>query len=212
MKNTFVFLLAALSLCAVRTSRATISIAATPSTQTVSLGGTFTISLSLTVTQSSAPANVTGFDLYLATSSANSGYFTVKAAAATGPFTSSGPASPESDPLSTAAAAGFVRNGLDQGFSGATVNTPTTSLALETLTLSVGANVPKGTYTFLTTSASNAGVYYSDISDSGFNTYPVDTAGTFSITVVPEPSTWALGLLGGAVGLIAVRRRTRRTV
>ena len=91
--------------------------------------------------------------------------------------------------------------------SGSSQATPFSNLALETLTLSVGTAVPLGTYTFSTTTSANSGGFYSRVSDTGGNVYEITGAGTFAITVVPEPSTWALGLLGGAAGMIAMRRR-----
>ena len=211
MKKMLLPLVAAASLLvSAQTSRATISITATPSSQTVNLGSTFTISLSLTVTQSSAPANVTAYDLYLATASANSGYFRITGANPTGPFAAAGPTNPNGDPLSTAAASGFVRNNIDQGFSGSAQTTPFANIALETLTLSVGTNVPRGTYTFSTTTTTNSGGFYSRVSDTSGNVYEITGAGTFSINVVPEPSTWALGLLGAVAAIIAVCHRARR--
>ena len=207
MKKTLLPLFAAAALLvSAQTSRATISITATPSSQTVNLGSTFTISLSLTVTQSSAPANVTAYDLYLATASANSGYFRITVANPTGPFAAAGPTNPNGDPLSTAAASGFVRNNIDQGFSGSAQTTPFANVALETLTLSVGTNVPRGTYTFSTTTTANSGGIYSRVSDTSGNVYEITGAGTFSINVVPEPSTWALGFLGAVAAIIAARR------
>ena len=207
MKKTLLLLLAASSLCTVQSSRATISFGATPSSQTVSLGSNFTISISVSVTQNSAPADLRGFDLYLATAAANSGYFTIQSATPGTSFTLDGPPA-GADPLSTAAAAGFVRNNVDQGFDGSTVNTPVSNLLLETLTLSIGANVPVGTYTFSTTTSANAGMNYSDVFDSNFAVYQADMPGTFSITVVPEPSTWAmLGFGAVGVGLMTLRRR-----
>ena len=215
MKKTLLFLITASLFIAAQTSRATISITATPSSQTVNIGSTFTISLSLTVSQNTAPANVTAYDLYLVTAAANSGYFSVNSAtpSANSPFTAFGPTQPAGgDPLSTAAAAGYVRNGVDEGYSGTAQATPFANLALETLTLSVGTNVPRGTYTFQTTTMSTAGVYYSDVSDTGGTVYEATSPGVFSITVVPEPSTWALALRGGAAAILAVRRRGRNAV
>lgn len=214
MKKTLLFLVAASLLVAARNSRAagqSITINATPSSQTVNIGSTFTISLSLTVA-TAVPSSVTAYDLYLATAAANAGYFRITAATPTGPFTAAGPTNPTGDPLSTAAASGFVRNNIDQGFSGTAQTTPFTNLALETLTLSVGVNVPTGTYTFSTTTSANSGGFYSRVSDGSGNTYEPNTPGTFSINIVPEPSTWALGLLGGTVGMLALHRRARRTV
>ncbi len=190
---------------------ATITITATPSTQSVAAGGTFNVTFSLSVTQATAPANVAGFDLYLATITGNSGRFAITTATGQGVFTSLGPTEPNGgDFLSTTAATGFVRNGVDQGFL-ATANqtTPVSGLALERLTLSVAVGTPAGNYTFSTSTAANAGAQFTRITDSNGTTYQIDNPGTFSITVVPEPSTWAL-LLAGTGAVLGITSRRQR--
>jgi hypothetical protein len=111
--------------------------------------------------------------------------------------------------LSTAAAGGFVRNGLDMGFSATPAQTvPQTNQPLETLHFSIANSVLPGTYTFSTTTTANAGQFFSDVSDSNGAVFE-GQPGTFQITVVPEPSTWSLLGLGslGSVGLALRRRR-----
>ena len=195
----------------IQSSPASITFNASPSAQSVAAGGTFNVSLTLTVTGAVGdPANVTAFDLYLVTAAINSGFFRITSAVGNGAFTALGPTEPGGgDPLSTAAAGGFVRNGVDQGFSATSAQTtPLTNALLETLTLSVAAGVAPGVYTFSTSTSANAGAFFSDVSDSNGMIYQGGPA-TFQITVVPEPSTWAfLGL--GALGCLSVvlRRRT----
>lgn len=189
-------------------SAQTISIAASPTSQSVAPGGSFNVSLTLSVPQGAGPSNVAAYDLYLITGSANAGYFSITSATATGPFNAFGPNDSAGDPLNTAATTGYVMNNLDQGFSGTTQTVPFANLQLETLTLSLGMNVPAGTYTFQTSTTPTAGVYYSDVSDSGGTVYEVTAPGTFSITVVPEPSAlvWLCVVLFG-VGVCTVKAR-----
>lgn len=179
---------------------------ATPSTQNVAQGGNFNISFTLNGTN--PPANITAFDLYIVTASANSGFFTITSSTPTGPFNAFGPnIPPTGDPLSVAAASGFVRNNVDLGYSGPAQNPPY-SISISTLNIKLN-NAPQGTYTFFTSTLANAGQFYSDVADTNGGVYTVGQ-GSFQITVIPEPSTWALALLGlGVVGL--ARLRTRRT-
>ena len=168
-----------------------ISIAASPASESVAAGSSFNISLTLSVPQGSGPSNVTAYDLYLVTAATNSAYFSITAVNPTGPFNTLGPDDTNGDPLKIAAGSGYVRNGIDQGFSGTAQTVPFSNLALETLTLAVAANTPANTYIFQTSTMATAGVYYSDVSDSGGKVYEVTSAGTFSISVVPEPSSLA---------------------
>ena len=191
-------------------SAQTISLAAMPGSQSVPGGGSFTVSLTVTVPQGSGPSDVAGFDLYLVTAAANSGYFSITAATPTGPFTDNGPDDSNGDPLANPAtdnsgtSTGYVQNGIDQLFTGADQTVPVTNLPLERLTLSVAADTPPNTYSFQTTTMSTAGVDYSDVTDMNGTAYEAKSPGTFSITVVPEPATWAM-LLGG-IGILVGSR------
>ena len=86
------------------------------------------------------------------------------------------------------------------------------NLPLGTYTFSLAGTLAPGTYTFDTTVLSTSANRFSDVVDNtGFNSpYPVSNSASFSITVVPEPSTWSLMILGGfgAVALGMIRRRT----
>ncbi len=179
---------------------------ATPSIQMANPGGTFSVTLSLS--GMTPPANITAFDLYLVTASSNSGFFTITGSTPTGPFNAFGPTIPGSgDPLSTAAAANFVRNNVDLGYSG-TAQNPPYNLSLESVSFSIGANVPAGTYTFFTSTQANAGNFYSDVADTSSGVFTVGQ-GSFQITVVPEPTTLTMVGLGaiGMCGLNYLRRK-----
>lgn len=100
---------------------------------------------------------------------------------------------------------GMLRNSDDLGgtVGGAPITPSASSYYISTLTFQL-ANAPQGTYTLQTTLSPPTSLS----NDSGdFFRLP---QATFDITVVPEPSTWAL-LSAGALGLMAVNRfRTRR--
>jgi len=178
----------------------------TPTTQNVALGGNFNVTISLSGT--TPPANITAYDLYLVTAAANSGFFRITSSTPTGPFNASGPTIPPSgDPFSTAAASGFVRNGLNLGYSGPPQNPPY-SISLQSINIALNPGVPLGTHTFFTSTVANANGFFSDVSDTNGGVFTVGQ-GSFQIAVVPEPSTWSLVGLGGlaCIGMTVLRRR-----
>jgi hypothetical protein len=72
-----------------------------------------------------------------------------------------------------------------------------------TITFSLAANAPNGSFTMLTTSHNPIP---SSVTDTDFNDNFIPQA-SFTITVVPEPSTFALlALTAAGVGLLAYRR------
>ena len=182
------------------------SFSVTPSSQMASAGGTFNVTFSLTGT--TPPSTITAYDLYIVTAAANSGLFTITSSTPTGPFSAFGPNLGGGDALSTAAAAGFVRNGLDLGYSGTTQNAPF-NLSLQTVGFTVSASATPGTYTFFSSTVPNSGNFYSDISDNNGTVYSVGQ-GSFQITIVPEPSTWALLTIGGIGLFVWGAARVRR--
>jgi len=147
------------------------------------------------------------------TSSANSGLFSITSYSATGPFTipSGSFSSPDAinDNNSADAASGFVINHTDLGFGGQAQNSPY-NFPLETLTISTGALTPGATYTFFTSSLATTGSnqLFSDVTDNNGNAFTVPQS-QFSITAVPEPSTWWLLVSGGLLftGLTLRRKR-----
>jgi hypothetical protein len=183
----------------------------TPSTQVVSSNSSFTIQVG--VTGSAVPSPLDGFDLWLVTSSANSGLFSITNVTYAAPFTFfTSPSTP--DAISTPAASGFVRNSNDLGnASSNSANDPTApynNTPLATITISTGALSANTTYTFFSSTSTNAGSQFSDLIDQDAATY--ETAATaFNITTVPEPSTWFAGI--GALGVIGhtLLRGWRRT-
>lgn len=78
---------------------------------------------------------------------------------------------------------------------------------VSTLNFTLGAGIAPGTYTIATTHLSPVP---SEITDTGFGSRNVGQS-FYTITVVPEPSTWSLVGVGalGAVGFGILRRRQR---
>jgi hypothetical protein len=179
---------------------------ASPTSQIVAAGaGTFNVTFSLQVTNTNT---IAAFDLYIATAAANSGLFTITSATGQGTWLASGPPGTAfPDIIDDAAAAGFVRNSNNMGFSALTPQTGPFTQAIVTLGFSyTGLGV--GSYVLSTTTTANAGAFFSDVSDTDGNVTE-GAPGVFTITVVPEPATWSLLGLGGlaAVGLNVLRRR-----
>jgi hypothetical protein len=184
----------------------------TPSTQTVSSNSSFTIQVGVTGS-GVTPANLAGWDLWLVTNAANSGLFSITNVTYASGFTFTGAPPTVPDPINQPAATGFVRNSGDIGGVG-TGTAPTPPFAntlLETLTISTGTLAPATTYTFFSSTATNAGTFYSDLVDSNGDTWTTAQS-QFSInTAVPEPATWSLIALGGlgAFGLNLLRARRK---
>jgi len=213
MKKTFLILCSLADLTSAAFAQVTMT--AAPSSQTVAAGGTFNVQISLSVT-GTTPANVAGFNLWIETVAANSGFFAVSGAVSnvSGWNTPAGATSfPETLTSTGSTHAGFAQNTHSLGFvdtsGGANAHaTPFSGLLLETLSFSIAGNTPNGTYNFNSTSATSD-PRTSSVNDSVGASFDVNTPATFSVTIVPEPSTWAMMVVGGIVlfGLTSLRMR-----
>ena len=160
---------------------------------TITSNQTFTLTLSITTNFPSV-----GIAYFLASNAAGSGLFRITGINATGspyppgPLVCSGPGDPcLLDPVNN--------NGLGAAAGhGATVQPGTYTIA--TFTFST-MNAPVGQYTIST----DRGVIFD--TPGGVEGRPFTAVAT--INVVPEPTTVGLGVVGGAMLLLAARRRQR---
>lgn len=191
-----------------------ITLTASPSAQTIDV--TSNNLFNVTISISGAPADMIGFDLWLETIAANSGYFSIVGAtpAAGSPFDFPSGSGVYPDVINTgnSVRSGFAQNAASQGF---TSSAPTTyNGPLVTLELAVNAGTPADgtTYNFSTTqfgTSGNKGSSVSTFDGNNTGTQFVDNPATFSVTVVPEPATWSLLALG-AIGAFGVRYAKRQ--
>lgn len=106
---------------------------------------------------------------------------------------------------------GYMVETRDFGATAPSLNMPEGSYPITTLTFSLAAGVPLGTYTMYSTSTSPR---ISTIGESApnFGTDHNLSAAPFVFTIVPEPSTIALLVLGAVGSGLLVYRRKRRSL
>lgn len=217
MKLKLLALVSAVGLLA-HSALAQVTFTASPSTQTVNLSSTnlFNVTFTLTVTGGNPPS-INGFDLFVETNTANNpnanSFFSITGATNLLPGSvvpSDTPTYPDTITTVGSDHTGFAQNAHSQGFSSDTNTSTTNPVPLETLSFSIAPNTPNGTYFFRTSNIASSTNKYSLVTDASFTAHPVNNDATFSISVVPEPTTWALLCLAGVGAFVVKRLQTRR--
>ncbi|MGI9087729.1 MAG: PEP-CTERM sorting domain-containing protein [Chthoniobacterales bacterium] len=225
MKSRLLILGLAVAVFGYQASAQTITVSS-PSSQIVNPGNVFNVTIQLSVSSALA-SNITALNLLLATpgtgSNSGVGFFTVKFGSGSVDFpTSTGNGTTVSDfnTAGTGSNIGFnvstASNDLGANAGGGAGRAgPFSNVTVDILQFTVAPNTPNGTYDFRATLGSTQRTFLNVANNGGPDTggtYNINSAPTFSITVVPEPSTWAFLCLGagGCAGLMVMRRR--RTV
>ncbi|MFL6595160.1 MAG: PEP-CTERM sorting domain-containing protein [Chthoniobacterales bacterium] len=198
---------------------------------TVAPGGSFTFSVNLVFVSGGLEANVKGLSLWFYQMNPSSGPFTLSFTDRdnTGSFFGNvqtdntdlfgDPTDPMNNPPRNMPLSPINNQGAGSPYLltertdlGAVANTQRASgtYFIANITLSTAANTAPGTYTISNTTAAttNVGGRISVTNSStGQQTFAIDQS-TFSFTVIPEPSTYALMAVGAvALGMVAYRRR-----
>lgn len=219
MKKTLAIFAAALLLSAsgaMATDTLTFS-AANPAGYAAGSSFTFTITLNVTNSAPNAMSDALGLSYWFATSAANSGFFAItRRDVGASPFdilisptmNNAGTSAGYPQAIVSEPGVGHGGNALDLGATasgGAQVTNA--SYFVATITISIANTVPNGNYNIFTTST---GSNPSEANDSAFTQFNLPVA-TFSFSVVPEPATWSLIMLGGlgAVGVNLLRGKRR---
>lgn len=224
MKTLILILTAAVTIVANQAFSQTIS--ATGTSGTITPGGAFTSTISLSITGTNTIGNVESLNMLLGTPStgANSGVglFTVYVSGENSPFSlanSSSSSSNQSNFNTSGDAANSGNNvstaSLDLGANAPPGSAPTvassgtTTFNVDMLTFTASPSIAPGVYDFFLTSGGHTDSQGSWIDNTSNATFDVNSTPVFTITVIPEPATWSLFGLGaiGAFGLTLLRAR-----
>jgi hypothetical protein len=187
-------------------------------TGAVNPGSSFTIGMNLVFTSGGIIQNVQGFSLWMAQLSPASGFpFSITNLDDTGSlFVHMGPPFLEFphvlDPINRRLSPPPPPNQVNTDLGAlALAPLPTGTYFLANLTFAVAANALPGNYTIgnTTSSTPTVGGRISVINDSNGDTFNV-AASNFNVNVVPEPSSFALMVVGAVGAGLAVHARRRR--
>ena len=184
-----------------------------PTSGSYMTGSSFTLAVTFTSTVAT-----TGYSLWFDTATANASRFSIGSftLAPNSPFTAiigntgaqSFTAANDGSGLSGGTRAGFLSNPTDLGATTSDGSgRPAASYLVENVTFLIDPSTPVGTtITFQTTPPASGGR-----ASGGANadtSFSQALSATYTFTVVPEPSTWAMALGGlGLLGLVQQRRR-----
>ncbi len=181
---------------------------ATPTAGSYAPGSSFTLSVTLNVTNATS-----GYSLWFDTATANAGFFSI------GSFTLTSAAFPDATSANgpqgfgtaNAGRSGFLSNLSDLGATTTSGTAAPGSYMVQNVTFLIDPSAAAGVYTLQTT-PTGAGGRVSGSSGGGpgfvFESAP---SSAFTVTVVPEPSTWAL-IAGGLLTLVGVQRVRRQNL
>ena len=211
-------LVCALACLVMPSAFATITVTATPSSQSIAdtAGTTFNVTLTLNVTGGS-PTDIKNFDVIFEGLATQNGSSISNFGVTNYTPPSSRPdwqrISMGTDAFGSLATdhSGFLQT-LDEGASGDGSSTSlTANFSLGTWTFTLLNTVTPGTYNFDTTVQGTSPSHFSDMFASTGGAMPFSNSATFSVNVVPEPATWSLLCLGGlgAFGVNVLRARRR---
>jgi hypothetical protein len=224
MKKSFLFALTSLAALQLGSAQ---TISVTGTSGNITAGGTFDSTITLSISGANSINNVESLNMLLGTPSSGinsgAGLFTVFVNSLVSPFDNknSGSASGNQSSFATAGDANNLGNSisttsLDLGANASApitvASTGTTNIGVDVLRFTASPSILPGTYNFFITSGG--------VADTAQGSWIRNSAGTpfnptaepvFTITVVPEPSTWALIAFGGAgVFALQVLRLRRR--
>lgn len=188
------------------------TISATGTSGQINPGGTFDSTITLTIQGANSIGSVQSLNLLLATPStgihSGAGLFTVFVQSLTSPFDNKNSGSASGNQSSFATAGDAANSGntvsttsLDLGANTSTpvsvASSGTTNIQVDLLRFTAAANVAPGTYNFFATSGGSADAQGTFIGTGSQQLIGTNSAPVFTLTVVPEPSTWLLMVVGG---------------